>query len=126
MIGHEVGARSDRGVQRGDVRVSDERFRMVAPRRVVEAVEQSHRAIAAANAPDGVDRIVGDEGVEVGASRLVGAGEIRVALEHVGADDRLPSQHSRIRNCALEIGIVAQRPRRCDERDTRACFERRR
>src|SRR4051812_44336670 len=74
----ELGSRSDRRVQRGDVRVADERFWMASPCIVVETVEQSHGAIAAADAPDAVDGCVGGKAVEVGDTMVVGAGKVSV------------------------------------------------
>ena len=51
------------------------------------------------------------------SAMFVAAGEIAVALEHVLADDRLPADGARVVACALEVGFVAQRARRRDERD---------
>ena len=108
----EAGARPDRGVQRGDVGVADERFRRTAPRVVVEPVEQAHRAVAATNAPDRIDGAISREAVEIVGAMFVAAGEISVALEHVSADDWLPSHRARRRERALEVVFVAERPRR--------------
>src|SRR5437899_2906664 len=53
------------------------------------------------------------------------AREITVALEHVRADERFPSERTDIRGCTLEIGRVAERTGRRDERDTRARLQQR-
>ena len=52
VVRDEIRPRADRRVQRGDVRVADQRLWLPPPHVVVDRVEQSHRAVAAANAPD--------------------------------------------------------------------------
>ena len=94
--GDELGAGADCRVERGDVRVADERARAVAPRGVVEAIEEPRCAVSTADAPDRVDRGVFGESVEVGAARVVDAGKVAGALEHVVADDRLPAHRTSV------------------------------
>ena len=86
-----LGARPDRRVERGDIRVTDESARPIPPCGVVETVEQTDRAVAAANAPDSVDRVISGERVEVGAPERIGPSEIAVTLEDVLAHHGLPS-----------------------------------
>ena len=102
----EVGARSNRRVERGDVGISDECARTVAPGGVVETIEEARRAVAATNAPDGVDRRVLGESIEIGAARVVRSGERRLRprrLRVVGAGE-VARHHRR----AEDAGVVSE------------------
>ena len=84
----------DRRQQRRDVGVSDHRTRPPRERLEVDAVEDAGHAIAAANAPDGVDRRIAERRVEVGQARVVGAGEVAVVPAGVRAHDRFVIQRT--------------------------------
>ncbi len=120
----EVGLATDRGVERRDIREANERFGMVAPRVIVESVEDPHGAVAAANAPDRIDRLIAGEPVEVGKPMLVESGEVALSLEYVLADHRLPAQRPHIRLGALEVARIVQRARWGNERHARARLQR--
>jgi len=107
MEGDERGTLPDGRVQRGDVGVSDERLGVALPRLKVDAVENAHRAVSAANAPDPVNGFVGSESVQIGDAMCVYAGEVAVALEHVRADHRFPLEPVHRGHRALEIGFIA-------------------
>src|SRR5690348_13188528 len=96
---------------------------MAAQRVEVDAVEDAHHPVATANAPDGIDAIVAQRGIEVVQSRLVARGEVAVPLEHVCADDRLPSERARIVDGARDVRVVDGAGWR-DERDACADIER--
>ena len=98
-------------MQRRDVGEADERLRSARERGVVERVEEAHRAVAAARAPDRVDLRIAQRAIEVAQSFLVAAGEVAAARQNVRRDDGLPSHRLHVADRALEIGWSAQRSR---------------
>ena len=84
---------------------------------VIELIEYAHRAVAAAQAPDAVDRVVGRAAVEIGEPMRVGAGEIPDPLEDVVADHRLPAERSSGLRGAQHIGLASQRAGRRHQRN---------
>ena len=88
--GDEIRARANREMERRDVREADERLGRAAQRVVVDGVEDAHRAVAAAEAPDAVDARIADGGVEVREPRGVVAGEIAVARECIADTHAAP------------------------------------
>jgi hypothetical protein len=118
--GYDLTPSRHRGVESGDVGVSDDWLWPTAQRRVVDLIENAHRAIAAARAPNGIDRVVRQRGVEIRETISVGASEIAIARESVRSDDRHPPERAHILLRACEILVATQRTRGCDERDTRA------
>ena len=88
VIGHEPATRADRGVQRSDVRVAEQRTRSPAERIVVEMGEQAHRAVASAHAQDRVHGVVSKRGIQVAQSLGIAPTEVVVASEHVVAHGR--------------------------------------
>src|SRR5690348_11608245 len=123
MEAHEIAAPADRGVKRRDIRVSDHRLRSTPQCCVIEAIEDAHRTVAAANAPDRIDAIVGNRGVEIGESLIVAAREIAIARQRMRARDWLPPQAARVLDRMSKIFFTAQRPRGCDESDARTCCD---
>ena len=124
VIGDELAARADGGVQRGDVGVAEQHARPSRERRVVEVREQTHRAVAATHAPDRVDGVVGERGVQVAQSLAVAPAEVVVAGEHVVAGGRLPAEGARVGDGSLELVRPAQWSRWRDEGDASAGSER--
>src|SRR3954467_15777501 len=108
MKGHHLAARRDRRMQRGDIRVADDRLWPPAECRVIDSFENAHHAVAAANAPYRVDGIVGKCGVEIGESQSVVAGQVSLAREHVCSAVRYPAQRSRILDRSLEVVFASE------------------
>src|SRR5436853_583929 len=119
----DAGANRDGAVERGDVRVADDGFGIAFERGVVDGVEQAHGAVAAAQAPDGVDAIVAQRVVEISEPAFVVAREIIFAFVRVAADDRFPAERARVGRRALQIRRNAEWAGGSDERDARAGLE---
>src|SRR5262249_41933219 len=120
----EIGACTDRSVQRGDVRVADEWLRRSRPGFVVHAFEQTDGPIAAAKTPDGVDGRIACDGVEVGEPFVVRAGEISASHEHILPNDWVPTKFANVLFRATKVFFTAQRSGWCNECDARAGLER--
>ena len=91
-----------------------------AERVIVDSVEQTHHAIAAANAPERIDRIVAQKSIQIREPMLVGAREVAVALEDVLAGYRDPAEARDVGDRSIEILLVAQRTSGRNQSDTRA------
>ena len=84
MEGHETRIAADRQVQRGDVAVADEWLGVVAQQLEIDAIEQTRRTVAAAQANDRIDFGVGERGMQVIESHIVAAGQVAVLLVDPG------------------------------------------
>ena len=120
MEGDDARPADDRRQQRRDVGVSDDRARPPRERLEVDAVEDAGHAVAAANAPDGVDRRIAERRVEVGQPLVVGAGEVAVVTAGVRAHDRFVIQRTAERLGACYIVSFQQGSRRSHQRDATA------
>ena len=117
--GDHTAAGPQRCVQRGDVGVAEQRLRHPRERVVVDVGEKTHRAIAAAQAPDPVDRTIAHGMSEVAKSRRIIAREVSGACEGMFGDDWFPAERVGVAHGALQLIIVAKWTGGCDER-TRA------
>jgi hypothetical protein len=73
---HYSGQAGDGIEQRGHIGEADQRLGPAGHGTVVNLIQQPERAIAAANAPNGIDGRVLEGSVEVGNALVVGAGEV--------------------------------------------------
>src|SRR5688572_5525017 len=103
-------------MERSDVRISDEGAGAPDESVIVDTAEQPHRAIAAANAPDGIDGRVVERLVEVSNARVIGAGEVSLPGERIGTGHCFPTEGAGVRDGALEIAGIAKGPGGGDER----------
>ncbi len=104
MKGDEPGLVVDGRVERGDVGVADDRFRILFQRVVVELFDEAHRAVSAACAPDAVNLRVANCVVEIFEAVRVFAGEVAEMLfAGVLSGDRFPSERARVVGGALEL-----------------------
>ena len=111
-------------MQRGDVRVADDRFGGAIERIVVDAWQDADQPIPAAQAPDRVDLRITQRVIDVIEPIAVAAGEISGAICRVRCDDRFPAERARIFQCARKFFRFLQRASGCNERDARARRER--
>jgi hypothetical protein len=92
----------------------------------VDPVEDSQQSDAAPEAPDRVDGVVAQGGVEVVEPLVVAAGEPAVARRHVGAEPRLEAEGAAERFGADEIVVLEQPARGRHQRYPASGCERRR
>ncbi len=117
--GDDAGRLVQRQEEGGDVGVADDRLGMAEQRLEVDRAEDPGDAVAAAQTPDGVDGGIAEGLVEVGEAGLVGAGEVAVAIEHVGAGHRLEVERLTEFDTALQVVALAERAggrHQCDAR----------
>ena len=76
-------------MQRGDVAVPEEDFGILAQQIVVDPVQQLRRSVTAPDREHGVDRAVGEHGVQVLQALVDRAAQISVPLAYVLAELRL-------------------------------------
>ena len=115
--GHEARLGVERHVERGDVAVAEQGLRIAAHGRKVEKRQESRGAVAAARAPDRVDAVVREHAVEIGGAGGIGAREVSVAIEEVGARPHAePQRLERLDGEADVLGLV-RRGGRGDEAD---------
>lgn len=76
---------------------------MPAERIVVDRGEDPHGTVASAHAPDAVNAIVAQRGVEVAHPLLVGAGEVAVTREGVWRREWLPSERRGVVDGGLQF-----------------------
>jgi hypothetical protein len=119
----DAGADADGAVERGDVGVADDGFGFALQGVVVDGVEQAHGAVAAAEAPDGVDAIVAQRVVQIGETVRVAAGEVVGFFVGVSADHRLPAEGGGVGGGAIYVGGNSERTGSGDESDARAGLE---
>ena len=74
-------------------------FGAAGHRGVVHPVEQTDRAVAAADAPDGINGGVLEGLIEIGQPFVVGTGQIAVASVGTLAENRLVTQRTAERLC---------------------------
>ena len=122
----QPGPPDDAGEQCGDVRVADYRTRVAGERLEVHAVEDASDAVPAAEAPDGVDRVVAKGAVQIGQAILVGPGEIAVVTGGVRRNDGFVIQRTAEQLGAGYIISFQQGSGRRHERNSTAAREPRR
>jgi hypothetical protein len=81
--GHQTHVTLDRHVERGDVAVADQGLRLAPDQVVVQRGQQARGPVAAAHAPDRIDRVVGEHRIEIVGPGRVGARQVPLALVHV-------------------------------------------
>ena len=82
---YQAGPAADGREQGGDVRIPDHRARAAGQCLEVHAVEDPGDAVAAPDAPHGVDRRIAEGAVQIGQPIGVGAGEVAVVIRGVRA-----------------------------------------
>ena len=86
MEGDEPGAAADGGMERGDIAVAQEDFRIAADEIEIDKRQHLRAAIATAQAEDGADLGVGKQGVEVFSAFAGGTGKVAVTCADVGGE----------------------------------------
>ena len=101
MKGHHAGQPGNRVQQSGNIGIADEHLGVAGHGGVVHPFQETDRAIAAANAPDGIDGGVLKGMIEVREPLVVGAGQVAVASVGALAENRLVTQRTaeRLRSC---------------------------
>ena len=74
--------------------IADEDFGAASHRGVVHPVQETDRAVASANAPDGINGGVLEGLIEIGEPFVVGTGQITVASVGAFAENRLVTQRT--------------------------------
>ncbi|MNN25214.1 hypothetical protein D3C81_1386730 [compost metagenome] len=84
MEGHESCVTTDGQVQRGDIAVANEWLGMAAQQVVIDPVEQARRAVAAAQANDGIDLGISECRMQITQTHVVTASQIAVFFINTG------------------------------------------
>jgi hypothetical protein len=126
MIRDDACLTSDRAVQCRHVGVAEDGLRAPAQRAPIDAVEDTHRTVSAAQTPDAINARVAQRVVEIGGTHLVLAGEIAGARQRMRRHDRLPAQITRVGDGTIEITGTTEWARWCHECNARPRCERRR
>ncbi len=121
---HETRELSERQMQRRDVRVAHEDLGIAADQAVVDPVEQTLGAVAAAQAEDRGDLRIGEHRVQVRQTLLLRAREVPAPRADVRAELRLQAESREARRDVLDPPEVEHVGGRRDEADRVAGLQR--
>ena len=124
VVGDESALSLYRGVERGDVGVSDYRFWRAGQCVVVDPWQNADHSVPAAQTPDRVDRRISQRAVNVVQSVAVAARQVSGPFRRVLRDNRLPTERASVFLRARKLLWFLQWASRRNEHNARAGLER--